>query len=350
MKAVVSHEGSIRMADVPDPLLEEGFVLVQTEYSAISPGTELMMNGHYYAAPTILGYSASGVVRKVGKDARLEVGQRVACYGAPYVKHAEWLAVPKHLAVPVPDSVTLKEASTVGLGAIAVHALRQASLQFGESVLLIGAGILGQLTAQIARAAGYRVIVHDLLEARCRKAEELGIRHVCRSAEEVEKTIGLLTDGQGVDAVLLCAGGKSGELMDQSLEWIRDRGKVLVVGDLKMDFSRERLFAKEAQVLISRAGGPGRYDPLYEKGGLDYPIGYVRWTEGRNMAEYIRLMAEGDIRVEPLITDVYPIEQCSAAFRRYAEAPHDILGAVLEYPAAAQQEGGKEEASAGGKR
>ncbi|GIP33401.1 zinc-binding alcohol dehydrogenase [Paenibacillus sp. J2TS4] len=351
MKAVVSQGGSIQAGDVPEPKLEDGCVLVQTEYSAISPGTEIMMNGHSYSSPTVLGYSAAGVVKAVGKHVDgIQVGQRVACYGAPYVKHAEWLSVPKHLAVPVPDHVSLMEASTVGLGAIAIHALRQASLQFGETMLLIGAGILGQITAQIAQAAGYRVIVSDLIKNRCRKAEELGIRHVCRSNEQVEAKLKELTDGRGADAVLVCASSKTGELMDQSLKWIRDRGKVVVVGDLKLDFSRELMFSKEAQVLISRAGGPGRYDSIYEKEGFDYPIGYVRWTEGRNMEEYIRLMAEGDLQVGPLLTEVYPIEQCAEAYRRYSESPYDILGAVLEYPAASGLTEQEEEAAPGARR
>lgn len=345
MKAVVSYKGNISMADVEQPQVEDGFLLVQTAYSAISPGTEMMMNGHYYSHPYILGYSAAGVVGTAGKNAgSVKPGQRVACYGAPYVKHAEWLAVPKHLAVPVPDHVSLAEASTVGLGAIAIHSLRQANLQFGEVLLLIGAGILGQITAQIAQAAGYRVIVFDLLKERCSKALELGIRHVCRTREQVEEKISLLTGGQGADAVLICASGKTGELMDQSLTWIRDRGKVVVVGDLKMDFSRELLFAKEAQILISRAGGPGRYDPVFEKDGVDYPIGYIRWTEGKNMAEYIRLLAEGEIHIRPLLTGIYPVAECSDVYRRYVESPHEMLGALLEYPSAAQSKQLKEEA------
>ncbi|MCE3200864.1 zinc-dependent alcohol dehydrogenase [Paenibacillus sonchi] len=333
MKAVVSQNGQISVADIPAPVLEDGFVLVETEYSAISPGTEIMMNGIHRPKPVVLGYSAAGVIRSRGKGMEhWPEGQRVACYGAPYAKHAEWLLMPQHLMVPVPEHVSPEEASTVGLGAIAVHAVRQADLQFGETLVLIGAGILGQLIAQIARAAGCRVIVYDLLAGRCRTAESLGIRHIAVNPQRVSRHLDNLTAGMGADAVIICAGGKSGGLVDQGLEWVRNQGKVLLVGDVKPDFSRELMFGKEAQVLISRAGGPGRYDPVYEKQGIDYPYGYVRWTEGRNMAEYIRLISEGDIRVKPLISSVFPLERSADAFRQYAESPAELLGAVLAYP------------------
>lgn len=336
MRAVVSHEGEIRINEMPKPALESGFVLVETTYSAISPGTEIMMNGLYKQEPVVLGYSACGIIRERGQGMEhWELGSRVACYGAPYARHAEWLLMPEHLMVRVPDHVSDEEASTVGLGAIAVHAVRQAALNFGETAVVIGAGILGQLIAQIGKAAGYRIIVSDVLADRCEVAKQLGIRHVALNADEVKQQLQELTGGQGADAVIVCAGGKTGSLIDQGLEWIRDRGKVLIVGDIKPDFSRDLMFGKEATILISRAGGPGRYDPSYEKYGSDYPIGYVRWTEGRNMAEYIRLIAEGDIAVGPLINAVFPVEQCQEAFRQYIEQPTTVLGTVLAYGAEA---------------
>ncbi|MFS0722477.1 zinc-dependent alcohol dehydrogenase [Paenibacillus sp. 1P07SE] len=351
MKAIISQGGQIKMTEVPQPKLEDGFVLVQTECSAISPGTELMMNGLQRTEPVVLGYSASGIIRACGGGMEdWQVGQRVACYGAPYARHAEWLLMPRHLIVPVPDHVSSVEASTVGLGAIAVHAVRQAGLQFGETLALIGAGILGQLIAQIAKAAGIRVIVYDLLPERCEMAHKLGIRHTAADPAEAGRMLAELSGGNGADAVILCASGKSGELIDQSLTWLRDCGKVVLVGDVKPDFSRDLMFAKEAQVLISRAGGPGRYDEVYEREGTDYPYGYVRWTEGRNMGEYIRLIAEGDIRVLPLISGVLPAEQCEEAFRRYAESPASLLGTVLLYGQAGDgepqpQSGARDEAS-----
>ncbi|MFD0715786.1 zinc-binding alcohol dehydrogenase [Paenibacillus sp. GCM10027626] len=331
MKAIVALDGQIQLADVPVPQLDDRSVLVQTEYSAISPGTELMMQDVNRHKEVALGYSASGIVKQVGKEVtHLQVGQRVACYGAPYVKHAEMLTVPRHLAVPVPDHVTLVEASTVGLGAIAIHALRQASLQFGESVVVVGLGILGQIIAQIAAAAGLNVIALDIVEERCAAAEKIGLQHICQSPEEVQAKLETSLTEQGADCVIL-AGGKGGELVDQGLQWIRDRGKVVVVGDLQMEFSRELMFAKEAQLLISRAGGPGRYDATYESGGIDYPIGYVRWTEGKNMAEFIRLMAEGLIHISPLISKVMPLAEAEQAYHVFRDNPRDTLGIVLQY-------------------
>lgn len=351
MKAILSHKGHIRLAEVEKPSLEDGFVLVETECTAISPGTELMMNGLYRNDPVALGYSASGIIREVGAGMEdWRVGQRVACYGAPYARHAEWLLMPRHLMVPIPDQVSSIEASTVGLGAIAIHALRQAALQFGETLMLIGAGILGQLIAQIGRSSGLRVVVYDLLPERCEMARRLGIRHTAADPGEAGRLLAEVSEGNGADAVIICASSKSGELIDQSLRWLRDCGKVLLVGDIKPEFSRDLMFAKEARVLISRAGGPGRYDESYEREGIDYPYGYVRWTEGRNMGEYIRLIAEGDLVVQPLISDVLPAEQCEAAFRRYAEAPASLLGTVLLYGAAAESAASAEGAGAATER
>ncbi|MBD2843689.1 zinc-binding alcohol dehydrogenase [Paenibacillus sp. IB182496] len=334
MKAVVSCEGEIRLSDIPEPPLEAGHVRIDTEYSAISPGTELMMNGQGRTTPIVLGYSAVGVIGKRGQGMEdWAVGQRVACYGAPYVRHAQRLLVPRHLMVPVPAAVSAVEASTVGLGAIAIHALRQADLHFGETLVVIGAGILGQLIAQIARAAGCRVIVSDVLQGRLRIAERTGIARTADSPAAVQQHLDEATGPMGADAVIVCT-GKTDGLIDQALRWVRDRGKVLLVGDVEPSFSRELMFAKEATVLTSRAGGPGRYDARYEREGVDYPYAYVRWTEGRNMAEYIRLIAEGAISVGPLISGVYPMEQCSDVFARYARSPAELLGAVLAYPAA----------------
>ncbi|WP_309119430.1 zinc-binding alcohol dehydrogenase [Paenibacillus sp.] len=332
MKAVVTQEGKIRVADVPMPTVEANGVLVKSAYSAISPGTEQMMSRAAHKHPVSLGYSSAGVVQEVGPLAtHLKVGDRVACYGAPYVRHAEWLSVPRHLAVPIPDNVTTADASTVGLGAIAIHGLRQAGLQFGETAVVVGLGILGQLLAQIALAAGYRVVACDVSEARCALAESLGIPNVCRSSDDVEACIAEAAVGLGADAVVLCVSAKTGDLIDRSLGWIRDRGKVVVVGDLKMDFSRELMFAKEATVLISRAGGPGRYDDTYERQGVDYPIGFARWTEGRNMEAYLRLAAEGKVRIGPLLSRVVPVRQADDAFRMLTEDPQGTTGVVLEY-------------------
>lgn len=331
MRAVVSTDGVVHTVEKEAPVLQPHFVLVDTVYSAISPGTEMSMQKNVQG-PFALGYSAAGIVREVGEGvSHLRPGDRVACYGAPFVKHASLLAVPKHLAAPLPPQVSLREASFAGLGAIAIHALRQAQLQFGERVVVVGLGILGQIIAQVAHAAAYTVIGYDLLPERCAMLRQAGIEAVYADPQELEAAIRKLTNGEGADAVLLCAGGSATDLIDKSLGWLRDRGKVVIVGDLKMEFDRERMFTKEAEVLISRAGGPGRYARDYEVGGFDYPLGYVRWTEGRNVAEYVRLLAAGRIRVEPLISAELPMEKADIAYARYKQSPKDTIGVVLRY-------------------
>ncbi|CAG7617234.1 D-xylulose reductase [Paenibacillus solanacearum] len=332
MRVVVTQAGTVHTADYPDPELLPGHILVQTRCSAISPGTEMTAQRRKPEHPVVLGYSAMGVVQEVGEGVRhIQKGQRVACYGGPYVRHAETLLVPKHLAVPLEDHVDSGEAAFVGLGAIAIHALRQAGLQFGETVVVVGLGIVGQLVCQIANAASYRVIGFDLIESRCAKWESSGSAKACRSLQEVEAAVREATHNAGADAVIVCAGSKERGLIDSGLDWLRDRGSLVVVGDLKLEFDRERMFRKEAKLLISRAGGPGRYDRSYEKDGVDYPIGFVRWTEGRNMQEYVRLLSEGRLHVGSLITGRYPLHRIAEAYEQYAHCPQETLGLLVDY-------------------
>lgn len=332
MKAVISLKGKIEIIELEEPSAGANDVLVETCYSAISSGTELLLNSMLIEHAIPLGYSAMGVVKEIGEGiSHLRRGQRVACYGSPYVRHAELLAVPKHLVVALPDECHSSEAAFVGIGAIAIHALRQADLRFGETVVVIGLGILGQIAGQIAEASGYRLIGFDLLAERCEKLSEAGAANVYNSAKEVQCAIDFITQQQGADAVIICANGANAGIIDQALHWIRDRGKIVIVGDVKMDFDREVMFAKEAQMLISRAGGPGRYDETYERKAVDYPIGYVRWTEGRNMAEFIRLLAERRISVQMLITHEMDLPSLSEAYELLRESPRDVLGILVDY-------------------
>ncbi|HZG57029.1 zinc-binding alcohol dehydrogenase [Paenibacillus sp.] len=332
MKAITTKQGDILIADLPSPTAAPGHVLVRTEYSAISPGTEMTFVRRRPEQPVVLGYSAVGIVEAVGERVSDRiVGQRVACYGAPYARHAELLSMPANLTAPVPDHVDPKAAAFAGLGAIAVHALRTSSLSFGESAVVVGLGILGNLIAQISHAAAYRTVGLDLDPARAEALRSVGIRHAYDSGEALEAQLAEAVGPQGADAVLVCASGPGSALLDGAMQWIRDRGKVVIVGDVTAEFSRNRMFAKEAQVLISRAGGPGRYDASYERDNVDYPVGYVRWTEGRNIAEYIRLLAEGRISVEPLITDVFPLHRAADAYRRYEAGAKDVVGTVIQY-------------------
>ncbi|MCA0754270.1 zinc-binding alcohol dehydrogenase [Paenibacillus sp. N4] len=331
MKAVSAYKGKIGITEIEITAPPPGHVLIRTEYSAISPGTELSFLRRTSDQQVILGYSAVGIVEQLGEGvAGITAGQRVACYGAPYVKHAEMLTVPCNLTAPVPDHVSPEEAAFAGLGAIAIHALRTAELRFGESAVVVGLGILGQMIGQIASAAAFRVIGLDLSAGRAELLNRPGKISSFASLELMEEHMREATGGYGADSVLLCAGGPGEELINQSLGWIRDRGNIVIVGDMTTSFSRGLMFAKEAQVLISRAGGPGRYDSSYERDNRDYPIAHVRWTEGRNIGEYVRLLAERRIEIRPLITNIVPFEQAEAAYGSY-EASKDVMGTLLRY-------------------
>lgn len=330
MKAAVTRNGKVYLADMERPSLPPGHVRVQTEYSAISPGTELGMIRIASGEQLTLGYSAVGIITELGDGVTgLAAGQRVACYGAPYARHAEELAVPSNLAAVVPDHVRPEEAAFAGLGAIAIHALRVADLRFGESAVVVGLGILGQIIAQIGSAAAYQIIAYDVNAGRA-AAMKRQIPDTADRQEELEGLIEAVTGGRGADSVLLCAGGPGEELINASLGWLRDRGKIVIVGNLTMNFDRGLMFGKEAQVLISRAGGPGRYDESYELENRDYPIGHVRWTEGRNTAEFIRLLAKERIDMSPLISCIVPAAEVQDAYDKYALSP-DVMGTVLKW-------------------
>lgn len=330
MKAVATQKGKVHITEIERPSLPAGHVRIRTEYSAISPGTELSIIQSATKQQVIIGYSAVGIITEISEQVTgFQVGQRVACYGAPFVRHAEELAVPSNLVAPVPESVRPEEAAFAGLGAIAIHALRVADLRFGESVVVVGLGILGQMIAQIATAAALQVIGYDFNKDRA-SGMKLHVKYSVDNQEDLERIIEPITGGHGVDSVILCAGGPGEELINSSLKWIRKQGKVVIVGDLSMNFSRELMFGKEAQVLISRAGGPGRYDTSYELENKDYPIGYVRWTEGRNIGEYIRLLAEKRIFMGSLISDIVPIEQAPDAYDQYGFSS-SVMGTVFKY-------------------
>jgi 2-desacetyl-2-hydroxyethyl bacteriochlorophyllide A dehydrogenase len=332
MKAVAARNGRIIITELGEPEPASGHVLLRTEYSAVSPGTELAMTARSSDQPVVLGYSAVGIVERVGPGVHgIGPGDRLACYGAPYVRHAERLAVPVNLTAKVPEHVDPREAAFAGLGAIAIHALRTAEPQFGESVVVVGLGILGNLIAQIANAAALRTAGIDVRAERAGSLRERGVRHVYTDPADLARDLPAITGGAGADAVLLCAGGPGEALINQAMEWLRDRGKIVIVGDLSMSFSRAAMFDKEVRVLISRAGGPGRYDAVYEKENKDYPIGYVRWTEGRNVAEFVRLLAEGRIAVAPLITHEVPLERAEEAYAACAQGAPGAIGALLRY-------------------
>lgn len=331
MKSIVARDRAVHIMDCENPEIQPSFLLIKTLYSAVSPGTETGLIGLSDERDIPLGYSAVGVVENCGENVvDYQVGNIVACYGAPYVGHSEYLAVPTTLCAKVPDGVEPREAALAGIGAIAIHALRVAKLQFGETVAIVGMGLLGQMIAKIADAAAYNVIAFDIQTERISLLKEEMIQAFTQLSD-METGMKKATNGQGADAVLLCAGGKKSPLTHQCLNWIRNQGKVVIVGDIEPDFPRNLMFAKEAQILISRAGGPGRYDPIYEKQGTDYPYGYVRWTEGRNVEEYIRLLKNKRIDVRPFLMDEVDFHEAPSAYGELITHQSQSLTKILRY-------------------
>ena len=312
MKALQAQNGTPVVIEIETPALFPTAVRVDTIYTAVSPGTERLLIESSVDGARQLGYSAVGIVREVGERVTsVKVGDVVACYGAPYVGHMAQLVVPETLVALCPPTVDLQHAAFAAHGTIAIHAIRQANLQFGESVVVLGLGVLGQMIAKICAAAGYDVICYEPSAERAAMLQgQLGIETFTTVAE-METHIELFTKGHGVDAVLLCAGGKHSPTTARSLHWIRKQGSIVIVGDVEPVFEREQLFVKEAHITISRAGGPGRYDAKYEREAIDYPYHYVRWTEGRNLAAYIRLLERKAIDVAPFIHLIVGIDEAA---------------------------------------
>ncbi len=330
MKALQAHDGMTKLVEIEQPELFPSAVLVETRYTAVSPGTEKLLIEGSKEGVRQLGYSAVGVVKAIGQSVTaFQVGDVVACYGAPYVGHMELLAVPQTLVVKCPPNVALKHAAFAAHGTIAIHAIRQAQLQFGESIVVIGLGVLGQMIAKICAAASYDVICYEPNEKRASMLQHIAGIEVFSDLQQMEQHIEKFTNGQGVDAVLLCAGGKHSETTARSLEWVRKQGRIVIVGDVEPEFNREQLFAKEAIITISRAGGPGRYDARYEKEAIDYPYHYVRWTEGRNLAAYIRLLEREAIDVSDFVQLQIPFEQSASVYEKLVTS--EALTAVLDY-------------------
>lgn len=373
MKQVLSKQGVVVVEQVPAPKVEPGTLTVRVDHSCVSIGTELAglrfngtplwkralqqpqavhavikmaatdgiprtlerVTGQLNLGQAI-GYSAAGTVLESGSGvSEFRRGDRVACAGAGLANHAQVIRIPSNLAVAVPDSLGLDHASTVTLGAIALQGVRRANPTLGETVLVIGLGLLGQITAGLLRANGCRVVGTDLDPSRIELALSLGMDHALdpdgtTSLSEVQQ----LTDGQGVDAVIVTAASPSHELVATAFHACRRKGRVVVVGDVGLHLNRSDIYEKELDFFISTSYGPGRYDPNYESKGLDYPIAYVRWTENRNMREYLRLLAEKKIQIQPLINATYPIDQADQAYARLqaAEKRSRPLLVLLSYP------------------
>jgi predicted dehydrogenase/threonine dehydrogenase-like Zn-dependent dehydrogenase len=282
--------------------------------------------------PMPLGYSSAGTISALGEAMDgFKVGQRVACAGGGYAVHAEYNLVPRNLLTPLPDSVDFESAAFTTLGAIAMHGFRLAAPQIGESVAVIGMGLLGLLTGQIAAAAGCRVLGIEVDLQRVALAGSLGLPAVLR--DQAVESGQAFTANRGFDKVIICADTPSNDPVELAAELARDRGSVVATGAVGLTFPRKIYYEKELSFINSRSYGPGRYDASYEENGRDYPLGYVRWTEGRNFEAVVDLLAGQKLKVESLITHRYPIEHAAEAYEIITGKKKEaFLGVLLTYP------------------
>ena len=371
MKQVLQNlrNGHISVENIPAPQAAPHTALVQNAFSLVSAGTERMVvefaekslagkarsrpdlvkqvidkAAREGIVPTIqsvfnrldqpmaLGYSSAGTLREVGENVEgFQVGDRVSCAGAGHAVHAEYVTVPENLLVKLPDTVSFEEASFTTLGAIAMHGFRLAEPQLGETVGVIGLGLLGLLAIQIAHAAGCKVVGIEPNPNRRELGNELGIQ-TCNLAQ-AEETVSQFTNGLGLDVVLICADTTSNDPVTLAASLARDRGRVIAVGAVGMDLPRKPYFEKEILFRVSRSYGPGRYDFDYEENGRDYPAGYVRWTENRNMQAFVALLATKEINVMPLITQIFHIKDAQKAYELIlGKNSVPYLGVLLQYP------------------
>jgi predicted dehydrogenase/threonine dehydrogenase-like Zn-dependent dehydrogenase len=362
-------DGAMRLVDVPVPLLDPGAVLVRTHYSAISVGTEartvrdarlnplakararqkevkqviesvrtqglattynLVMNK--LEALSSLGYSLSGEVVAVGANIRdLAVGDRVACGGVT-AAHAEMVAVPRNLCVRVPGGIDMSEAAFTTIATIGLQGLRQAELGLGSSCVVIGLGLIGLLSVQMLKAAGIRVIGIDVSPDAVDRARAAGADLALhRDAPGLEAAIHEFTHGHGADAVIITAGTSSLDPVELAGRVSRRKGRVVIVGGVPTGFSREHYYRKELDLRMSCSYGPGRYDPAYEERGIDYPVGYVRWTENRNMEAFIDLLAAGKLGVRSLVTHEFAFDESPSAYQLILERQEPFVGVLLKY-------------------
>jgi predicted dehydrogenase/threonine dehydrogenase-like Zn-dependent dehydrogenase len=371
MKQVLQNmrTGKITVTEVPVPVPNGGQALVKVAASLVSAGTERMLVefgeksllGKARSRPDLvhqvtdkmkregilptlqaafdrldqpmpLGYSSAGTIISLGDGMQsFKVGQRVACAGGGYAVHAGYNLVPRLLLTPLPNSVDFESAAFTTLGAIALHGFRLSEAQVGANVAVIGLGLLGLLAGQIAAAAGYRLFGIDTNPQRVALAASLGLEASLRD-QAVDSGRGF-TAGRGFDVVLICADTLSNDPVELAAVIARDRARIVATGAVGLTFPRKLYYEKELSFINSRSYGPGRYDPSYEENARDYPIGYVRWTEGRNFEAVVDLLAGGRLQVQPLVTHRFPIEKAAAAYELITgKMEQPFLGVLLTYP------------------
>jgi predicted dehydrogenase/threonine dehydrogenase-like Zn-dependent dehydrogenase len=286
---------------------------------------------------TPLGYSLSGIVVAVGRGAEeFKVGQRVACAGNQFAVHAEYNWVPRNMCVAVPDGVSPLHAAFTTVGAIAMQGFRQSDAKLGETACVIGLGLVGQILVQILRAAGLQVVGIDVAQERCGLALASGAAACGRPGEPsfdaLKARLSALTGGAGADHVFLTAGGNTNQPVEVAADLARDRARIVDIGKCKLDLPWNAYYEKELDVRFSRSYGPGRYDQNYEERGIDYPIGYVRWTERRNMACVLDLLAAGRLDFDAITSAVVPFADAVAVYERINRGELQGLGVVFDYP------------------
>src|SRR5436305_10068181 len=362
--------GEVTVADVPAPTSRSGCVLVRAGASLISVGTERLtveagqknLVGRAVAQPSLvkqvinrartegvlntidavrsklgslnaLGYSAAGKVIEAGEGvSEFREGDRVACAGVGYASHAEVLSVPKNLCARLPDNMDLEAAAFGTVGAIALQGVRLSEPTLGESIVVIGLGLIGQITVQLLKANGCRVFGIDLDSKKIELARQLGADNGCAPDGNTRSRVMDWSRGRGADAVLITAATQSNQPVELAGEISRLKGRVVAVGLVGLDVPRNLYFKRELSLMVSMSYGPGRYDAEYEERGHDYPFAYVRWTENRNIEAFLDLIAAGRVNVERLITHRFPIEESERAYQLIGgETKEPYLGIVLQY-------------------
>ena len=356
----------IVVAEAPEPMVRPNHVLVNPVYSLISSGTESasihegilkevaenpsqlrkVWDGLKGMGPfstinevrakfqeyAVLGYAGAGIIaEKHPSVTGVEVGDRVA-YGGEGTGHGETILASENLIVRVPDEVRFQHACFTTLGSIALNSIRISEVGVGDVVAVIGLGLVGQLVAQLARLQGARVIGIDLRSDRVELARKSGLDHGLDGSISLAEEVSAITNGLGADCVIVAAASKSSAPCQMALDICRDRGRIVIVGAVEMSFPWAEMYAKEIQLLMSRAYGPGSYDPDYEVRGRDYPIAYVRWTEKRNMEEFLRLVALGRIDLQSLISHEFDLEDAPRAYQAVMDPTSTSLGVLLRYP------------------
>jgi polar amino acid transport system substrate-binding protein len=380
MKQLIQNfkTGELYVDDVPVPSISEGMVLVENEYSLISSGTErgtvkvaqANLLGKAKQRPDLvaqvlqnikkegliatynkvrtkldslkaLGYSTSGkVIASLDKNGVFKPGDRVACAGQDFASHSEIVAIPQNLLAKIPDNVDADEAAFTTLGAIALQGVRQADIRLGEKIAVIGLGLLGQITCQLLKAGGCTVLGIDLNDGLVRLAQETAADLALNRGEpNLTAACTNFTGGHGFDAVIITAAAPSNDPIELAAEIARKKGKIIVVGAVKMDIQRDpHFYRKELELKMSCSYGPGRYDVQYEENGNDYPYAYVRWTEQRNMEAFLGLLSRKAIHLKPLITHVFDITDAEKAYDIVlgkTKEPH--TGILLQYSASASK-------------